>query len=89
MSVRRRLRIFWRRLKHSSRVPDRKQGLTFVLVATPVGLYWWFGKHWAIALLTTAVGILLSTDYQVIDEYVSSSAYELIQNTETLAEAVE
>lgn len=53
-----------------------------------MGLYWWFGKHWAIAVLTTAVGVLVSTDYRVIDRYVSSRAYEWIQNTETLLEAV-
>lgn len=89
MGVRQSLRVRWRRLKHSSRTPNRKQALTFGLVATPVGLYWWFGKHWAIALLTTAVGVLLSTDYHVIDQYVSSRAYQWVQNTETLVEAVE
>lgn len=89
MGVWRRLRIVWRRLKYSPRTPNRKQTLTFVVVATPVGLHWWFGKHWAIALFTAAVGVLLSTDYQVVDEYVSSSAYGWIQNTETLIEAVE
>lgn len=89
MGVRRQLRIALRRLKYSPRTPNRKQTLTFGLVATPVGLYWWFGKHWAIALLTAAIGVLLSTDYQVIDEYVSSTAYEWVQNTETLLEAVE
>lgn len=89
MGVRRRLRIVWRRVKYSPRTPNRKQALTFGLVSAPVGLYWWFGKHWATALLTAAIGVLLSTDYQVVDEYVSSSTYEWIQNTETLLEAVE
>lgn len=89
MSVRRSLHVRWRRLKHSSRTPDRKQAITFGLVAAPVVLYWTFGKHWATALLTTAVGILLSTDYHVIEEYISSRVYEWIQNRETLIEAVE
>lgn len=89
MGVRRRLRVVWRRAKYSPRAPNRKQTLTFGLVAAPVGLYWLFGKHWAIALLTAAVGVLLSTDYRAVDEYVSSSSYQWIQNTETLLEAVE
>lgn len=89
MGVRPRLRIGWRRVKYSPRTPDRKGALTFVLVATPVVLYWWFGEHWAIALLTAAVGVLLSTDYRVVDEYVSASAYEWVQDAETLLEAVE
>jgi hypothetical protein len=67
MGLRLRLRVAWRYLKHSSRTPNRKQALTFGLVATPVGLYWQFGNHWAIALLTAGVGTLLSTDYTVIN----------------------
>lgn len=89
MGVRRGLRIRWRRLKQSPYTPDRKQTLTFVLVTLPVGLYWWFGDHWAIAVLTPFIGVLLSTDYQVVDEYISSTLYEWIQDTETLLDAVE
>lgn len=89
MALRLRLRVAWRSLKYSSRTPDRKQVLTFGLVATPVGLYWQFGNHWAIALLTAGIGTLLSTDYTVIDEYISSRLYNWVQNTETLLEAVE
>ena len=51
--------------------------------------YGWFGEHWSIAVLTALIGVLLSTDYQVVDEYISSTLYEWIQNTESLLDAVE
>lgn len=89
MDVRLRLRVHPNRLRRSSLVPDRKQSLTFSLVAVPVALYWHVGEHWAIGLLTVGIGVLLSTDYQIVDEYVSRRAYEWIHDTETLLEAVE
>ena len=88
-SVRRTLRDISRRLKRSGRTPNRKQTVTFGLVALPVGIYWLVGQHWTAAVLMVLVGVVLSTDYRVIDEYISSKLYEWIQDTTSLLDAVE